>query len=297
MCSTRNVEMVRALGADTVIDYLTDDFVEGGARFDVMMDNVGNRSPSACLSVLRPGARRGHQWPEDQPVVRADPARRTNGAAFRRADPSFHHFTASPVEADLVTLGEMSPTGPSRRPSTAPSVSRASPRRSPRSAPATPRRRSPWYRSEPRRASSPTSPTHEGPSPMVVRTTVAPCGRRRVRSATPTSIPTAEAGVRCGSSPTTAAATGVAGPWRNRASSATRPTPAGSARRTSTPLGRRHTPSPSTTGSSPSARERTRSRDPCHRRTVAPTRRSDRGDPTCRTWSLIWSGRSSARHG
>ncbi|MEZ5250463.1 MAG: hypothetical protein R2713_15005 [Ilumatobacteraceae bacterium] len=36
-------------------------------------------------------------------------------------------------------------------------------------------------------------------------------------------------------------------------------------------------------------RERARSRDPCHRRTVAP-RRSDRGDPTCRTWSLILVG-------
>jgi NADPH:quinone reductase-like Zn-dependent oxidoreductase len=54
VCSTRNVEMVRALGADEVIDYTEQDFVKGGARFDVMMDLVGNRSLSDCRSVLKP---------------------------------------------------------------------------------------------------------------------------------------------------------------------------------------------------------------------------------------------------
>jgi len=52
VCSTRNVEMVRALGADAVIDYTQTDFVEGGARFDLMFDLVGNRSISECRSVL-----------------------------------------------------------------------------------------------------------------------------------------------------------------------------------------------------------------------------------------------------
>ena len=37
--------MVRALGADTVIDYTSEDVTVGGARFDVMLDNVGNHSP------------------------------------------------------------------------------------------------------------------------------------------------------------------------------------------------------------------------------------------------------------
>jgi NADPH:quinone reductase-like Zn-dependent oxidoreductase len=52
VCSTRNVEWVRSLGADEVIDYTKDDFVKGGPRFDVMMDLVGNRPLSACRSVL-----------------------------------------------------------------------------------------------------------------------------------------------------------------------------------------------------------------------------------------------------
>jgi NADPH:quinone reductase-like Zn-dependent oxidoreductase len=70
VCSTRNVEMVRALGADDVIDYTRDDFVTGGARFDVMLDNVGNRRPrtaAACWS--RRTLRRG-QRTEGEPVAR-----------------------------------------------------------------------------------------------------------------------------------------------------------------------------------------------------------------------------------
>lgn len=52
VCSTRNVEMVRALGADEVVDYTTTDFVDGGPRFDVMLDLIGNRSVSDCKRVL-----------------------------------------------------------------------------------------------------------------------------------------------------------------------------------------------------------------------------------------------------
>jgi NADPH:quinone reductase-like Zn-dependent oxidoreductase len=54
VCSTRNVEGARALGAAEVIDYTKADFVEGGARFDVMLDMIGDRSLSECRSVLVP---------------------------------------------------------------------------------------------------------------------------------------------------------------------------------------------------------------------------------------------------
>jgi NADPH:quinone reductase-like Zn-dependent oxidoreductase len=54
VCSTRNVDMVRALGADEVIDYTTHDFTDSGPRFDVLFDTVGNRSLSDCRSVLTP---------------------------------------------------------------------------------------------------------------------------------------------------------------------------------------------------------------------------------------------------
>jgi NADPH:quinone reductase-like Zn-dependent oxidoreductase len=55
VCSARNVDMVRGLGADTVIDYGREDFAVGGERFHVMLDLVGNRPLSDCFSVLVPG--------------------------------------------------------------------------------------------------------------------------------------------------------------------------------------------------------------------------------------------------
>lgn len=54
VCSTRNLERMRELGASEVIDYTKDDFVKGGARFDVLLDLVGNRSLSEFRSVLTP---------------------------------------------------------------------------------------------------------------------------------------------------------------------------------------------------------------------------------------------------
>lgn len=52
VCSSRNVQRVRALGADTVIDYTNEDFVTGGARFGLAFDTVGNRALSDFRKVL-----------------------------------------------------------------------------------------------------------------------------------------------------------------------------------------------------------------------------------------------------
>ena len=54
VCSTRNVDMVRSIGADQVIDYTQEDFTQGRQRYDLMLDNVGNRSLSECRRVLNP---------------------------------------------------------------------------------------------------------------------------------------------------------------------------------------------------------------------------------------------------
>src|SRR5450755_1863488 len=54
VCSTRNVDMVRSIGTDHVIDYTREDFTELGQRYDVIFDCVGNHSLSACRRVLNP---------------------------------------------------------------------------------------------------------------------------------------------------------------------------------------------------------------------------------------------------
>jgi NADPH:quinone reductase-like Zn-dependent oxidoreductase len=52
VCSTRNVELVRSLGADAVVDYTTEDIAAAGQRFDVVLDLVGNRSLRELRRVL-----------------------------------------------------------------------------------------------------------------------------------------------------------------------------------------------------------------------------------------------------
>ena len=54
VCSTRNVDMVRSIGADHVIDYTREDFARDGRRYELMFDTVANRSLSACRRVLAP---------------------------------------------------------------------------------------------------------------------------------------------------------------------------------------------------------------------------------------------------
>jgi NADPH:quinone reductase-like Zn-dependent oxidoreductase len=68
VCSTRNVELVRSIGAAHVVDYTTENFTDGRVRYDVILDNVGNRplrrlsralTPTGTL-VLNGGGSPGH---------------------------------------------------------------------------------------------------------------------------------------------------------------------------------------------------------------------------------------------
>src|SRR5438132_2129268 len=54
VCSTRNIDLVKSLGADHVIDYTKEDFTKGAERYDVILDNVPNHSLSECRRVLKP---------------------------------------------------------------------------------------------------------------------------------------------------------------------------------------------------------------------------------------------------
>ena len=54
VCSTKNLELVRSLGADRVIDYTQEDFTKNGQRYDVILDAVGKQSYRRCRASLEP---------------------------------------------------------------------------------------------------------------------------------------------------------------------------------------------------------------------------------------------------
>jgi len=52
VCSTRNVDLVRSIGADHVIDHTQEDFTQGGPRYDLILENVANHPLSDCRRAL-----------------------------------------------------------------------------------------------------------------------------------------------------------------------------------------------------------------------------------------------------
>ena len=73
VCSTRNVEMVRSIGADHVIDYTKQNFTEGAQRYDLILDNVGNHSLAGHPARVETRRHPGHgRRSEKRSVARAD---------------------------------------------------------------------------------------------------------------------------------------------------------------------------------------------------------------------------------
>jgi NADPH:quinone reductase-like Zn-dependent oxidoreductase len=57
VCSTRNLELVRSIGADHVVDYTREDFTRSGQRYDLILDVAGRPSLLGCRRSLKPGGR------------------------------------------------------------------------------------------------------------------------------------------------------------------------------------------------------------------------------------------------
>ena len=74
VCSTTNVNLVKSLGADKVIDYTREDFTKSETRFDIIFDAVGKTSRSACKNLLKPGGK--------YVSVTGSPGRTTNELLF-----------------------------------------------------------------------------------------------------------------------------------------------------------------------------------------------------------------------
>lgn len=106
VCSTRNVEMVRSIGADYVVDYTQEDFTLGGRRYDLILDNTANRSFRDLRRALAPQGRiipnSGHGGMGY--IVKAFLL-----SLFMRRHGSM--YLASPSNKDLVLLKELIETG------------------------------------------------------------------------------------------------------------------------------------------------------------------------------------------
>jgi len=111
VCSTRNVNMVRSIGADRVIDYTKEDFTKDAQRYDVIFDTVGNRSLSEFRRLLNPkgkyimvGGQAG-RW--------LDPMPRALGALVlsRFVSQDIGMFLAELKQGDLTILGDLLQSG------------------------------------------------------------------------------------------------------------------------------------------------------------------------------------------
>lgn len=109
--STRNVALVRSIGADHVIDYTREDFTRGTPRYDVIVDNVGNHPLSALRRALKPDGRYvmvggpSGRWLD--PMPRAASLAVTS--RFVRQDLRF--FLAELNPKDLAVLAELMQSG------------------------------------------------------------------------------------------------------------------------------------------------------------------------------------------
>ena len=106
VCSTKNVELVRALGADRVIDYTREDFTQDTGRYDLLLDNVGNRTLLSMRRVLSPNGKCVMTGaPKEMWKVFARLLKAFAWPPFLRQ--KFTFFIANITRDDLTTLGEL----------------------------------------------------------------------------------------------------------------------------------------------------------------------------------------------
>ena len=113
VCSTRNVDTARSIGADHVIDYTKEDFTKDGGRYDLLLDIAGNRSWSDYMRVLDEqaslvvvGGPKGNRW--IGPLSQAVKLRLRSLAGRRRV---VAPFLAKIKREDLVVLQDLLETG------------------------------------------------------------------------------------------------------------------------------------------------------------------------------------------
>jgi NADPH:quinone reductase-like Zn-dependent oxidoreductase len=112
VCSTRNIVMVRSIGADEVIDYMREDFTTSNQRYDMILDCVGNHPFSECRHVLTPEGRFvGVGAPHDASVIGLLAPMIKDVALSVFGKQKSVMFIAKASQADLKLLGELISTG------------------------------------------------------------------------------------------------------------------------------------------------------------------------------------------
>jgi NADPH:quinone reductase-like Zn-dependent oxidoreductase len=110
--STGNVDMVRSIGADQVMDYTQEDFTKGGQRYDLIFDCYGNHPLSACRRVLRPrGIYVGVGAPASGGGIRILTRLIQMVVLSRLRSQKLVTFLAKPRKDDLIILRELIATG------------------------------------------------------------------------------------------------------------------------------------------------------------------------------------------
>jgi NADPH:quinone reductase-like Zn-dependent oxidoreductase len=108
VCSTRNVDMVRLIGADRVIDYTQEDFTNSGQRYDLIFDSVGNHSLLACRRVLNPkGTYIAVGGPSSRWMIGPLTSAITAPVLSRLVDRKFVTFIAKGSKEDLTVMHEL----------------------------------------------------------------------------------------------------------------------------------------------------------------------------------------------
>jgi NADPH:quinone reductase-like Zn-dependent oxidoreductase len=111
VCGTNNVDMVRALGANRVIDYTQEDFTREGIRYDLIFDNVENRSLADCRRALTPSGTL---------ILNSGTGAHGIGMLVRLVKPlvvspfvrhTLRRYLSVPKHADLVVLKELVESG------------------------------------------------------------------------------------------------------------------------------------------------------------------------------------------